>query len=319
MAHAFESGFFTRVPAWHRLGTVIQDAPTVEDGIRLAGLDWEVEERPLYYPLSRGLQGCIPNRKALVRPTDDMPLGVVGDKYQPLQNLSAFSFFNPFIENGFATLDAAGSLKAGRRVWVLAKVKDARREVVSGDDITGYLLLSNSHDGSQAVRVQFTTIRVVCMNTLSSAHQRGDTQFENCLKVRHTRGLQVALDAIQKAVDLTAQTFTFTVEAYQALAARRIISNNLKEYVREVFAYNGVHHKNGLPQCWDSIEDAFENGPGATLPGVYGTYWGAYNAVTHWIDHVRGKDEGNRLDSAWFGSGASLRNRAFDVALNAVN
>jgi phage/plasmid-like protein (TIGR03299 family) len=315
MTHELESGFFVREPAWHKLGTVVQDAPSVEDAIKLAGLDWQVKKTPLWIDTSEGFFRLIPSHKALVRESDGYPLGVVGTNYTALQNTKAFHFFNPFIEQGHVQLETAGSLKTGKRIWVLAKVRGAKAEIVPGDEVNGYLLLSNSHDGSQSVRVQFTTVRVVCWNTLSAAERKGDSKVESCLKVRHTVNVEAGLDAVQKAVDVTNQTFSTSVEAYQALARKNITVDGLKDYVREVMQHDGFGQSGGMPQCWDFIEHAYEEGPGSRIQGVRGSYWGAYNAVTDWLDHTRGKGDDSRLDSIWFGSGKAIADRALDIAL----
>lgn len=315
MTHEFESGFFVKRPAWHRLGTVVQDAPSIEDAIRLAGLDWEVKEQPLWAGTPEVGFRAVFSHKAIVREGDRYPLGVVSVKYTPLQNAKAFQFFNPFIEKGHVQLETAGSLKHGKRVWILAKVRGAEAEIVPGDEVKGYLLLSNSHDGSQAVRVQFTTVRVVCMNTLSAAERKGDEQLESCLKVRHTANVEAGLEAVQKAVDITNRTFRASVEAYQALARKSITIVGLKDYVREVMHYDGLGLTSGMPKCWDFIESAYDGGPGSDIHGVRGTYWGAYNAVADFLDHTRGKSEENRLDSIWFGSGKKIAERALAIAL----
>jgi phage/plasmid-like protein (TIGR03299 family) len=317
MAHEFETGFFVGKAAWHRLGTVVQDAPKVEDAIQLAGLDWKVVERPVLYEDSFGdFYIHARSHKVLVRPSDDYALGVVGEKYKPLQNEEAFTFFNPILEQGGATLEAAGSLRYGKRIWVLAKLQGATAEITKGDEVVGYLLLSNSHDGSSAVRVQFTAVRVVCMNTLSAAERRGDDAFEHCVRIRHTRGLPEALKEVRKALDLTNRTFSFSVEAYQRLASKGITVDGLKNYVREVLE---ATDSPAMPLAWDWIQASYELGPGADLPGVRGTYWGAYNAVTHWLGTIRGKSDESRLDSVWFGSGRQIADRALKVALAAVN
>lgn len=317
MAHEIETAFFVGTPAWHRLGTVVQDAPTTEDAVRLACLNWLVEERLIAHFTPELVAKEITTHKAIVRATDNRCLGVVGKDYRPLQNERAFRFFDPILAEGHAQLEAAGSLRNGQRVWVLAKLRNASADVVPGDRVDGYLLLSNSHDGSQAVRVQFTAIRVVCMNTLSAAHRRGDEALEQCLRIRHTQGLEASLDAVGRLLDFTGRTFAVSVEAYQALARKRLPVDGLREYVREVFRIPGEE----LPgsRILKGIQRSYDLGKGAQLPGVHGTYWGAYNSVTEWVGYARGRDEDRRLDSLWFGEGRNIRDRALKVALEAVN
>lgn len=317
MAHEVETAPFARQPAWHRLGTVVQDTPTVEDAILLAGLDWRVEERMIAYFTPELVAKEIKTHKAIVRVTDGRCLGVVGANYQPLQNEQAFQFFNPVLSAGHAALEAAGSLRGGRRVWILTRLKNRSAEVIPGDQVDAYLLLANSHDGSGALRVQFTAIRVLCSNTLSVAERRGDQGIEQCLRARHTQGLQMSLKAISRALDLTNRTFSVTVEAYQALAGKGMSVTGLREYVKEVLGLDEEELRNG--RTIQAIEERHETGPGMDLPGVRGTFWGALNAVTDWVGHVRGKDQERRLDSLWFGKGRAIRERALKVALEALN
>lgn len=313
MAHEFESGFFTRQPAWHRLGVTLPESPKLDDAIRHAGLDWEVHLSPLYTHSGEE----IGTHRATVRDSDGTVLGVVGLGYRPLQNDKAFSFFEPFLESGECTLEAAGSLKGGKRVWVLARIKGAEAEVVGGDPVRGYFLLSNAHDATQAVRAQFTSIRVVCANTLNQAHRRAAHGFEDCLRVRHTAGLDAGLSLVQKTIDMASRTFAASLADYRRLAAKRLPVDGFAKYVAEVLEVPEDARRLGqMPKAWDAVLRAYHSAPGARIPGVFGTYWGAYNAVTDWVDHTRGcRGEDTRLDSAWFGSGARLKERAFEIAM----
>ena len=159
MSHEFESGLCGQHPAWHKLGTVGQEAPNIKEGIRLAGLAWDVVQHPIYVKTPSQYEWSSPDRvklpewKALLRSTDQKPLSVVGKGYTPLQNSAAFAFFDPFLQDGDATLEAAGSLRGGKTIWVMAKLRHTPTEVGADDYVEPYLLLSNSHDGTQAVRV----------------------------------------------------------------------------------------------------------------------------------------------------------------------
>ena len=155
--HQFESGFFVGQPAWHHLGTVLDNAPTTEDAIVRAKLDWRVIEEPI---LQADGDKTAP-KKRLVRDRDRHQLGIVDRDYTPLQNDMAFRWFDPLLEKGRIQLDAAGSLQGGRHIWILAKVKNMEGKIGHEDWVRPYLLLHNSHDGSDAVWLQFTPIRVV--------------------------------------------------------------------------------------------------------------------------------------------------------------
>src|SRR5262245_63968878 len=148
MAHLVENMLSVGKRTWHGLGTVLQAPPTVEEGLRLAGLDWEVRRERLF---TAGGQEA--PAYAVVRDSDGRVLGAVGERYRPLQNREAFAWFEPFLAAGEASLETAGSLADGSRVWVLARLNRVPLEVAPGDEVVKYLLLSNSHDGSLAVQI----------------------------------------------------------------------------------------------------------------------------------------------------------------------
>ena len=157
---------------WHGLGVILDSPPTPADAIRIAGLDWEVKLKQLYahpdlndafvWPSPRQVSAF-----ATTRATDGKVLGIVGPNYTVVQNTEAFAFFQPFIDSGTCKIETAGSLRGGRRIWVLARIEEDPTEILKGDEIRRYTLMSNSHDGTLAVRVGFTGIRAVCENTLT--------------------------------------------------------------------------------------------------------------------------------------------------------
>lgn len=302
MAHEFESGMFVGQGAWHRLGVVLQEPPTVEEAIQVAGLDWTVELEPVY--LSDGRM--VSERRAVVRSSDRSVLGTVGPEYEPLQNHEAFAWFNPFLAERNVALETAGSLRGGRRVWVQARVRDEAAEVAPGDVVRPFLLLYTGHDGTLSVGVQFSVTRVVCMNTLRAARGEG-----GIIKVRHTAAVREGLAAVRETVDLVRRTFSASVEQYRAMQRRALGVEGLEAYIRKVLEVPADAEK--LPRAWDQILENFEAGAGAETHR--GTVWGAYNAVTEWTGSQRGKDEESRLDSTWFGTAAGIRGRAHEEAV----
>lgn len=163
MAANVETMFFTgRTVPWHGLGTMVEKAPTSQAALKLAGLDWKVVQKKLI--TEDGFS--IPGFKANVRNLDNRVLGVVTDRYKVVQNEEAFSFTDSLLGEG-VTYETAGSLQEGRRTWILAKLP--QKYIISGDEITPYLVFMNSHDGTGAIKAAMTPIRVVCMNTLNLA------------------------------------------------------------------------------------------------------------------------------------------------------
>lgn len=162
MAANVETMFSVRTVPWHGIGTVVKEAPTSEDALRLAGLDWEVLQEEVFTDAGEKITGY----KANVRSSDRKVLGVVSDRYKIIQNTEAFAFTDALLGNG-VRYETAGSLQEGRKVWMLARMP--REYIISGERISPYLVFSNAHDGSGAVKVAITPIRVVCNNTLNLA------------------------------------------------------------------------------------------------------------------------------------------------------
>ena len=355
MAHELEINadgsarmFFVGDKPWHGLGMELDAPPSIEDAIKLAGLDWTVATHNLHANVGLNADGTVrqvaTNQKAVIRSGDFKVLGVVGEDYTPVQNADAFAFFQPAIEAGFVTLETAGSLREGSRVWVMARIKDTTHDIVAGDPINGYFLLSNSHDGTLAVRCGFTGVRVVCANTLSLAHHNDKSRL---IQVRHTKNVSKGLEKLKEIVDWQRGQFAATAEQLRALASYNVDSETLAAYVKEVFAPEiearkpsennvtsitaaltpkGRVRKSAEQSANDSfgkltetITPLFEGvgagGQGNNMAGVRGTMWAAYNAVTGYLSHERGRSNDTRLDSLWFGNAGKTNQRALEVAL----
>ena len=170
MAALVETMYSTREKPWHGLGTVVREAPTSENALRLAGLDWNVVQEAIYTPFREKIEGF----KANVRDTDRKVLGVVSDRYKVVQNVEAFSFTDELLGHG-VRYETAGSLSGGRRVWLLARLP--REDIIAGERISPYLVFSNTHDGSGSVKVAVTPVRVVCNNTLNLALETAQRSF----------------------------------------------------------------------------------------------------------------------------------------------
>lgn len=346
MAHYFETGFFVREKAWHGLGTVLADAPrNTGDALRVAGLDWHVNLQPVYARLDSGDQHdgntieC-PDARAMVRDihcadgsVKSDVLGVVGTRYVPLQNVDAFRWFDPLIADSDVVLEAAGSVKEGRHVWILARVNTAPAQVGRNpqDVANPYLLLSNSHDGTRAVTVAFTPIRVVCWNTLSAANRAADSDRAGASsrKVRHTRAAANTLQGVRETLNLAARDFSAKALVWREMASADLAPRNsntlasiVQGYTRRVFNPAAVVDKArqggtlaDLPEvrAEEHVWRLLHNGPGADSAGV--SPFGLYMAATHYSDHVNGHTPSTRLASTWFGNGANVRERAETEAL----
>jgi phage/plasmid-like protein (TIGR03299 family) len=316
MAHEIETMMYVNETPWHGLGTKLNAPPSIEEAIRCAGLDWNVDLARL-----QTADGQTAPAFATRRTSDGKILGVVGPDYRVLQNSKAFAFFDPFVKSSEALIETAGSLRQGSRVWVLARINREPSIIVrkADDVVQKYILLSNSHDGTMAVRVGFTPIRVVCANTLAMAH--GDSASK-LVRVRHTAKAETSLEALRDVMNLANQQFEATAEQYRRLAEVDINSADLAKYVCRVFSPTladsddeDVMKKAETSRVLASVTNLFENGRGNNMPGVRGTLWAAYNAVTEYMSYERGGDRDVRLDRLWFQSGVTTNRRALETAM----
>lgn len=307
MAHEVETMAYVGETPWHGLGTKLNAPPSIEEAITASGLDWEVRlEELMLRDVPLDLTGPIPAR-AVMRQTDRKVLGVVGTSYRPLQNREAFRFFQPFVDAGHAEIHTAGSLRGGRKVWVLAKLAKFEAEVVPGDSVQAYILLSNSHDGSATVKAGFTPIRVVCNNTLSAAEGHG----ANLLNIRHTKNVDAALEIVRGTMDLMTRAFRATTEQYRLLAHYGISQTDLRDYVARVYE---TPDEKALDRRMEVLQPIYEGGLGMEAAG-HDNLWRAYNAITEQTSWHRGNDQDVRMDNVWFGAGKALNDRALGIAV----
>ena len=220
MAANVETTFSVREKPWHGLGKIVMEAPTSKDALRLAGLDWNVVQEPIYTEFNEVVEGY----KANVRDSDRKVLGVVSDRYKVVQNADAFSFTDELLGKG-VRYETAGSLQEGRKVWLLARLP--REYIIGGERISPYLVFSNTHDGSGSVKVAVTPVRVVCNNTLNLALDTASRSFS----MVHTGNIQ---DKIQEAKDtlFMAESYMDCLGAeFEQLRRQKMTDAQVKEFV----------------------------------------------------------------------------------------
>jgi phage/plasmid-like protein (TIGR03299 family) len=323
MAHEidFSTGnaavFVTGKPAWHRLGTVIESAATSAEAIRLAHLDWEVLQWPV-----RAFGGYVsvdcPTMQANVRNDTNAVLGVVGRQYRVFQNAEAFDFMDALVGEKLAMYETAGSLKGGRRVWMLARIPGEYR-IGREDIVHPYVLLTNAHDGTQALRMLPTTVRVVCQNTLNLAIR----QAVGGLSIYHTAGLDARIKEARRNLGIITRRMQQFGDEARALAARSMSASETVKYFHEI-ASDGRSSEKETEKIIERFFNNFDNARNM-LPGIEHSAWAAYNAVSEWADHQKrgtgktlaAKDD-NRLNSIWFGTANKIKQRAFSSALQLV-
>jgi phage/plasmid-like protein (TIGR03299 family) len=304
---------------WHSLGLRLPSMTSVEQALVAGGLDWNVGLQPVF--LADGRQ--VPGRRAVVRDVDNTILNTVGDLYTPVQNDDAFAILSPACRDFGVTIESAGALGQGERVWMLAKMPESI-EPVKGDKVQGYFLVTTGHGDNIAYSARFTPIRVVCQNTLNAATASGvDT-----IRLPHLPGIEARLDAAKKLVDRMLVAMRQTGDTFAAMAQREMTAKDVVAYIERVFP-TGADQKvsTQLAERRATVADLVWSGVGADLAGSSAngtTAWAAYNAVTEYFDHVvtgKAKTAGAKAranESAVFGQYAAIKADALREARELV-
>lgn len=340
------------ITPWHSLGIVIAGTATSAEAINLAGLDWLVNQVPVGAQVN-GQWQVVPDTRANVRSDTGAALAIVSDGYKVFQNADAFSFMDAVIGEGGAQFDSAGSLKGGRRVWMLAKMPHQFNLGKTGrDKVESYILLTNTHDKTGSLRLLLTTVRVVCQNTLNAALGRASSG--EGIAIHHRESMMDKVAEARRALKLVDESANRMREELAALAAAQIDTATAKAYfasligkrdekeiiapVSEAAAASTFADLMAQPvklpvastefKLDDSGRDFVDRclanyiNDKNTMDGIGGTAWAAFNAVSEYADHgrrTRGKDDRaraeNRLASNWFGPSNDLKQSAYAGAL----
>ena len=301
---------------WHGLGVPVSNDLTPTQMMEKAGLDWKVETRPLYYKGAFASDVNVPNKRALVRETDGKLLDVIGSDWEPVQNEEAFNFFSEYVLAGDMEMNTAGSIRNGRNVFALAKVKESF-ELFGGDRVDSYLLFSNPHHYGKSIDIRFTPIRVVCNNTLSVAL---DGTAKTGIQLSHR--VKFDADSVKETLGIASAKFAKYKEAADYLGSKRYTFDSLIDYYNNVFPRTSSKKVDDgkitdkvlqLSKNAKDAYDAIELQPGANF--AKGSWWQAYNSVTYITDHVQGRNQDNRLYSSWFGGNQKRKRDALETAL----
>jgi phage/plasmid-like protein (TIGR03299 family) len=270
-------------------------------------------------PAVTGLQSW-PERKVLTRSDTGAPLAVVSKDYRVVQPAEVMDFFRKLTDIGGFQMETAGALSHGRRVWALARVGDGA-PVVDGDLVKPYLLLGTSYDGTMATIAKFTAIRVVCNNTITPAvNSRADETDKGYLKssVRVLHSAQFDADAVRLQLGIVADQFERFIVQSRQLARRDMNFTEADQFVQELLR---PYHQSALEitdtKAYKRVIELWQGRAiGSDILSaskVSGSRWAMLNAVTQLVDHERGRSDNTRLESAWFGTGAALKNRALEL------
>jgi phage/plasmid-like protein (TIGR03299 family) len=287
-------------------------------------MNWKIEESEVRFVAGSTGLGSIhafPKQKVLYRSDTKAPLSVVSNRYQVVQPAEILEFYRDLTEVGGFELETAGVLKDGKKLWALART--GQSATLNGrDKVNGYLLLATACDGTLATTAQFTSVRVVCNNTLAIA--LGDST--GTVKVPHRS--QFDAQAVKRQLGIAISSWDGFMVHMKALSERKITAESAEAYFRRVLTYQTGSASNASDKpsattndsAIRAVQDLFAGrGKGATLASASGTAWGLLNSVTEFVDHQRrARSEDHRRDAAWFGQGATLKQKAWDEALKLV-
>lgn len=299
--------------AWHGLGQQVRTGCTVEEMQTAAGMDWKISRSRVRFGADDNPQ-IMEDKHVLFRSDTKSPLGIVSDNYKIVQPAQVLEFFRDLVEDNGFHMHTAGTLFDGRRFWALASIGE--EAVIMGNDrVGGYLLLSTSCDGSLATTARFTTVRVVCNNTLSMALSAKD---KSVVALSHKS--QFDAGVFKDRLGIATGQFAEFTRAARALASKRINNAQAQQFIAELIgtAQKEADDISGqAKRKVDTMLNLFKGSAmGGTLLGVEGTAWGLVNAVTEYVDHhSTERTAAAKLDSALFGNGDVLKTQAFAKAL----
>jgi len=323
MAHELERGSdgvwhmaYTGEVPWHGLGKKVPHDLTPQQMAEAAGADWRIYRKPLTYtpngdPDARYDSG----RDALLRETDDALMDIVTRDWNEIQNEEAFEFFNDWVSTGEMSMETAGVLRGGQIVWALAKTHDSI-ELFRKDKIDSYMLFTNPHMYGWTASVSWSAIRVVCMNTLVASLT--GTQKDKVIKISHRRKFDA--DEVKATLGVAKEKLAKYKVMANHLGSKKASTEDVIEYFKRVFpVLNTPGTRKDPERKVKEISknakiafDILETQPGAEF--ARGTWWQPFNAVTFLLDHTAGRNDDNRLYSAWYGENRRKKFAALELA-----
>lgn len=308
--HNVEMMFSVRETPWHGLGQIIADAPTSKDAIILAGLDWNVIQKPVYTST-----GIIPGYKANIRDIDERFLGLVTDRYRIVQNREAFEFTDALLGEG-VKYETAGSLASGKRVWMLAKMETA---TITDEKIDPYLVFTNCHDGTGAIRVAITPVRVVCQNTLNLAMKKASRHWSAV----HTGNMESKLEEARNTLLNAHEYMDVLEEEFGELKLKKLTDDKLDEYIEMLLPMDEL---NDSPRKVNNIKDMraelryrYFNAP--DLQPIEKSAYRFINAVSDVATHTEPKRRTKNFQENLFMKtidGNALIDKAYEIGLTMV-
>ena len=275
MAANVEIMFYVRETPWHGLGTRVMEAPGSEEALEVAGLNWMVRQEPIYTDNNLLISGY----KANVRDSDNRVLGVVTDRYKVVQNDEAFAFTDELLGEG-VRYETAGSLQNGRKVWILARMP--REFIINGEQISPYLVFSNTHDGSGAIKVAVTPIRVVCNNTLNLALSTAKRSWS----MIHTGDVKGKMEEARQTLFMAEKYMSKLGSEFENLRKIKLLDRQVMEYIKMLLPYENeenAHHVRNINRLREDMQKRYFDAP--DLKDVGNNAYRFVNAVSDFATH----------------------------------
>jgi phage/plasmid-like protein (TIGR03299 family) len=321
MAHQISTMAFTGDTPWHALGSRLPAKQPIEVWARKAGMDWTIRETPVRFNAAESGSDvaiqAFEDHKVLFRSDNCKPLSVVSKRYRVVQPRVVLEFYRDLSQAAGYELETAGILKEGRKFWALART--GKETKLRGNDLVqGYILLATSCDGSLATVATHTTVRVVCANTLAVALDNA----RGAVRVPHSTTFDPSM--VKSQLGIAVSQWDNFMARMRELTDCKVNDSASEKFLRKLICHTDapVTPTERLTQvrALKTVQDLYGGkGRGADLASAKGTAWGLLNAVTQFVDHERrARSQDHRLYSAWFGVGASLKDRALAQALELV-
>lgn len=277
MSANVETMFYVRETPWHGLGTRVRKAPDSREALILAGLDWQVVQQPIYTEE----KFWIPGYKANVRDMDKRVLGVVTDRYKVVQNEEAFAFTEDLLGMG-VRYETAGSLQDGKKTWILAKMPN--EYIITGEQISPYLVFFNSHDGSGAIKAAITPIRVVCQNTLNLALRTAKRTWSTI----HTGNIQSKLQEAEESLFLAEKYMSSLGAEIEKLQKQKITDKQVMDYIEMLIPLEegaAAQQRKNVEKLREDVKIRYFDAP--DLQGVGKNAYRFINAVSDFATHTK--------------------------------
>ena len=316
---------------WHGLGQSVTKGASIDVWRREAGLDWEAKSAVVQYHNEDGLLLPFNARKVLYRSDTCQPLGDVSEKFKVVQPADLMEFFRDLTEAGGWHIETAGVLRGGAKIWALADC-GIEGSVAKRDKVKGKLLVATSLDGSMKTTAKFTSVRVVCANTIAVAL---NTELEGQVTISHRSHFDP--EEIKESLGISVDSFKLFMHKCEEMAETPVSLDEATEVLRNLFGQptakeiketsSDYEFQKLMSQFTDAPGQKLREqrsvsrslalfggeGMGSMLPGSPGSRWGLLNAITQHVDHEMGRTADTRMDSAWFGRGDEIKRAALEA------